>query len=228
MVPGMGTPRRNDARQRPVDTVRRAGRRRRLNRPQLVFAALGALAVCSLLAAAIGSVVVDAVSEQDDDEALDVDLANDELLASYRATADANPNDPTALVALANYLANTGELDEAIEWYERALEIDAADWRTRLDFARDLADGGKRADAEVQFRWVVEAQPDDAEAHFYLAELYRGWQPARTAEAIADYRRVVELQPDSFYAQRAAQELAALGQPVATPAAGTPVTGGAP
>ena len=227
MVRRMVTPRRSDSRQRPAESARRVARRRRLDRPQLVFAALGTLAVCSLLTAAIGTVIVDAISQSDDEEPLVVDESADDLLASLRATAEANPTDPKALVALANYLANTGELDEAIDRYEQALAIDPADWRTRLNFARDLADGGKRPDAEVQFRRVLEAQRDDAEAHFYLAELYRAWQPARPAEAMAEYRRVVQLQPDSFYAQQAAEALAALGQPVATPPA-TPVVEGTP
>jgi cytochrome c-type biogenesis protein CcmH/NrfG len=182
---------------------------------------LGLLVVCSLLAGTVGSAVFDLLDDSGGNENASTLNETDDLEQSLRDQIAADPNDAAAMAALANLLANSGYLTEAIQWYEKAIAARPDDVALRLDFARSLADGGKQRDAEVQFRRVLEADPENADAHFYLGELYRNWQPPRTDEAIAEYRRVLDLRPDSFLAQRAREALVTLG--AATPtASGTP------
>ncbi len=117
---------------------------------------------------------------------------------SFRSTAEANPSDPIAAAAYANYLANTGELASAIPWYEKAISLAPNDANLRIDFARSLSSGDMNGDAELQFQQAIQLAPENAEAHYYLAELYYGMNPKRLVAAIDEYEKVIELGPDSF------------------------------
>src|SRR5262249_53180014 len=139
--------------------------------------------------------------------------------ASLRTQVTGNPNDADSLAQLANYLAQSGRLSEAIGSYEKALALQPDNWDLRLDFARSLADGGKRADAEFQFKKIVAGQPGNAQAHYYFAELYRNWLPPRNAEAAAEYRRTIEVGPQTYVAELATQALKELGYATPAPAA---------
>jgi cytochrome c-type biogenesis protein CcmH/NrfG len=210
-----------------VRAPKRSLRRRlgRLSRAQFALSILALVVVFSLVVTAVGSAVVDGLSSSgsNDDSNVDANDTTDEYGASLRDDATKHPDDPETLAALANYLAMTGQLTEAIGLYEKALALKPDDWDLRLDFARSLSDGGKRNDAELQFKKVIGAQPTNAQAHYFLAELYRNWVPARNDDAAAEYRRTIEVGPDTYVAEESAQALQELG--FATPAPlGTPAS----
>lgn len=216
---------RTSQQQPPTRAVRRTGFRhglRRLSRAELAFTVIGLLTVCALIALGLGSAVFDGTtsSSSSADKTPAYDAASSDLEASLSTKVAANPKDTASMALLANLLGNEGKLDQAIPWYEKVLALNPNDWTTRLDFAESLANGGKDADAELQYQKVIVAQPDNVQAHFYLGELYRTWQPPRVDEAVREYRRVIALAPTDYLAQKARQELAALGQ--ATPGAATP------
>jgi cytochrome c-type biogenesis protein CcmH/NrfG len=210
-------------RRRP--TARPAQKRRATsttNRSQRIYAILGVVVVVALIAAVVGPPLVDFLTQPDDDVTVDLnDDSSDPVVADYQTQIAADPNDAETMAALGSYLGNTGQVDAAIPWYEKALSIAPENWDIRLGFARALANGDKRADAELQFKKVLAARPEDEQAHFSLAQLYMNWVPARTDEAIAEYQLVIKYGGDSFVVERAAEELAALG--VASPVAATPV-----
>lgn len=197
------------------------GRRPKWSRSQVAASVLGLLVVCSLLAGTLGVAVFDLLGEAGNDDNGSTLGETTELEQALRDRIVADPNDAASMAELANLLANAGDLTGAILWYEKVLELQPTNTTIRLDFARSLAEGGKQRDADVQFRRVLADEPNNVEAHFYLGELYRRWQPPRPDEAIAEYRRVLELRPDSYLAQRATDALVSLG--AATPVAiGTP------
>ncbi len=204
---------------RPSSTAwRRLGR---LSRAQLAFSLLALLTVCSLVAAAVGTVIVDEITNPRKDDTFVLNESEpDEVEASLRRDAEEHPSDATAAAALANYLSNTGRLAEAIGWYERALRLDPGNMSIRLDFARALAEGDKRKDAELQFQKVLAAQPGNAQAHYDLAELYRYWAPPRIEDAVAEYWLTIQTGPGTLVAELAAKALQELRY--ATPQAGTP------
>ncbi len=133
-----------------------------------------------------------------------------------------NPRDTVSMALLANTLANDGNLEAAIGWYQKVLDLNPNDWKTRLDFAESLANGQMRPDAELQFQKVITAQPNNPDAHYYLGELYRTWQPPRLDDAAREYDTVIKVAPTSFLAERAKQQLQSIGR--ATPSAATPAT----
>jgi tetratricopeptide (TPR) repeat protein len=199
-----------------------------MSRAQLAFSILALLVVFSLMAGALGTAIVDGLSNggRNDDAITVAANAPDEYEASLRKNVSDNPNDAAALAQLANYLAQTGQLTEAIDWYEKSLAMEPENWDVRLDFARSLADGGKRTDAEFQYKKIVVGQPGNAQAHYYFAELYRNWLPPRIPDAAAEYRRAIEVGPETYVAELSAQALKELGyatpETAATP---QPVTG---
>ncbi len=213
-------PSRSDVPRRPVRSPRSSWRRRlsRTDGAQIAFSILATLVVCSLVAGALGTAIFDQQGGAGDADPLEYQEPSTELEDSLRATVAAHPEDVEATALLANLLANTGKVSEAIPLYERLLAANPDDTGRRLEFARVLADGEKHADAELQFAKVLEAEPHNVEALFYRAQLYRTWHPPRIEDAVAGYRDVMEIAPDQYLAQRAAEELAALGY--ATPGAG--------
>jgi cytochrome c-type biogenesis protein CcmH/NrfG len=201
-----------------------------MGRAQIAFIVLGMLMVCSLVAGFVGPAVIDAIVNADSSQTIDQPTSGGEgakLEASLRKDVKDHPNDPQAMSNLATYLSNTGNSAEAIEWYEKALALTPDDTNLRLIFARTLADAHKSADAELQFQKVIAADPHNPQSHYYLAELYRAWDPPRKADAIREYQKVIAVGADTYVADQSREQLIALGAatPAATPnASATPAT----
>jgi tetratricopeptide (TPR) repeat protein len=176
----------------------------------------------ALIGTIVGPPLVDYLTQPDDEPEFTVDSdSTDAVEAEYLARIKAEPNDASAMAGLGSYLGQTGRVDEAIPWYEKALALEPENTEFRYGFGVALSNGDKRQDAELQFKKVIEAEPNNAPAHFALGQLYQNWVPSRNAEAISEYQIVISLVPDSFLAQRAREELTSLG--VATPISASPV-----
>lgn len=183
---------------------------------QILFAGFALVLACTLIASLIGPIAFDILLDDDGSPGDDVpvDTAVEDAL---RATAEAGSDDPFAYLGLASYLANTGRLAEAIPWYERGIELAPENASIRIDFARSLSTGGFPQDSELQFLEAIELEPENPQAHFYLAELYAAWDPPRTNEAITEYERTIESGPETFVADQAADRIAGLSAGSATP-----------
>jgi tetratricopeptide (TPR) repeat protein len=171
------------------------------------------LVVCSLAIGTVGTAFLDFGNSKSDDEnvfSLD-DPKIGEFEQTLRDQVAKNPDDLTAIRNLANLLATMRKSDEAIDWYERAVELAPDDLRLRLDFGGALIDAGRFLDAEVQIQKARTIDPQNAEVEFGLGELYRKWTPPRISEALAAYQRTVALAPDDVYGKLAAAELERLG-----------------
>lgn len=140
---------------------------------------------------------------------------NSDIIAAQETIVAQNPLDLEELLLLANLMGNSGRLAEAIPLYEQAFQTSPDDVSARVSFARVLADGGMQSDAELQFEKALEVDPESQDAHYYLAELYMDWSPARQDEALDQYRRAVEIDPGTLIGERSQTHLRTLG-------AGTP------
>lgn len=201
------------------------------------FIAFAMLIVCSLVGSALVYIPFDELFGfgEDDDPSTNIPDPNADIIAEIKQTVEANPDDVSSTLLLADVLGNTGKLDEAIPYYEKAIELSPDDVSIRLTFARTLADGDLHSDAELQFQKVLEVEPDNQQALYYLAELYMNWDPPRQAEAESLYKQAIEADPDSFLASQATDRLTTIApspvagaSPQASPAAniGTPVGDG--
>lgn len=214
----------NQRRRRPA--ARPATKRRSTggHRRQRLYAVLGVIVVVALIGAAIGPPLIDYLTQANTERTLEIDPNNDPVEKEYRDQIAANPDDAAAMAALGNYLGEIGRANEAIPLYERALALTPDDVTMRYGFANTLVQGGKQADAELQFLKVIAAEPNHTHAHFSLAQLYENWVPPRTADAIAEYQKVVDIGSDEFVVEVARENLVQLGaaSPVAAPATPTP------
>lgn len=209
--------RRSGRRRTPLRSPLDGRRRGRWDPFRIAATVLAVLIVCSLIATGVGTFVFDFNDRPPRDVQQGVDEGEGEFERELRDTLRDDPDDVAALVGLANLRAQLGDLGEAIDLYERALAIAPGDGRIRLDFGRSLADGGRLADAEVQYQTLLELDSESIEGHFYLAELYRMWQPPRHHDARMHYEAVIALAPDSFLGEQARNEIDRLGDSRATP-----------
>jgi predicted O-linked N-acetylglucosamine transferase (SPINDLY family) len=95
---------------------------------------------------------------------------------------------------LANALAAQGKLDQAVDYYERALVLgpDNADAHNNLGLV--LAAQGKLDQAVAHFERALALDPDYTEVHNYLGNAL-GMQ-GRTDQAVAHFERALALDPD--------------------------------
>jgi tetratricopeptide (TPR) repeat protein len=207
---------------KPGTSQRRKRRLPRQSKSLMTFNVIAVAVVVALVVGGIGVAVVDEWFLGDDDNTIDVKPNEpDPVEQEYRDQIEADPNDASAMLALANYLGNTGRVEESIEWYEKALQITPDDMVLRLDFAGALSSAAKEQDAELQYQKVIEAQPDNAAALLGLARLYRNWSPPRNEDAVAYYELTIERAGESVVRDQAQEELQELtGTPVASPSPG--------
>jgi cytochrome c-type biogenesis protein CcmH/NrfG len=193
-----------------------------VDRFKVIYLVVSSLVVCSMLAVALATIDFGGLFS-DGDSDRNIENPNSDLIAEQEAVVAENPNDVDQIVLLANLLGNTGQIQQAIPWYEKALSLTPEDHGIRLDFARSLAGADLQTDAEAQFIRVLENDPDNQTAHYYLAELYMAWAPPERDEATEHYERAVALDPESFLGQRAKIQLDSLNSPSpATTPASTP------
>jgi tetratricopeptide (TPR) repeat protein len=91
-------------------------------------------------------------------------------------------------------LAQGGRVEEALEHYRRAVEIQPYDVLPRFNIADILASQGRLDEAVACYRKALEIQPDCAMAHNNLGELLG--RQGRFDEATVHYRRALQIQPD--------------------------------
>lgn len=192
---------------------------------------VSALVICAMIGGvfvslSFGDVFGDLLADDTADRENFVDPSSDIISAQETIVAE-NPDNLEDLLLLANLLGNSSRLAEAIPLYERALAMSPEDIEARVSFARALADGDMRADAELQFQRALELDDGSQPAHYYLAELYMNWSPARTDDALIHYRRAAEINPGTLIGERSQTQLDTMGAgtPAATPgpAASPPV-----
>lgn len=196
----------------------RTSQRGRMSPASIAALAIAGLVICSLIASSLASIWMDRGAPAEPPIALD-DSGRD-YENEMRTAVAGNPEDVVALVSLANLLATRGNDDEAADLYARAIELDPGNARYRMDFALSLVRSGAFADAEVQYRKVLESDERDAEAWYFLGELYARWSPPRLDDAAAAFESAIAAQPGSLSADQARTALARLEGQRATPAPG--------
>jgi tetratricopeptide (TPR) repeat protein len=110
------------------------------------------------------------------------------------------PNNAEVRNNLGNALFHTGQIDEAITYFQTALQLlsqqnDARTAEAHYNLGNALFQKGQIDDAIVQYRKAVEVNSDyTAEAHYNLGNAFL--RKEQLDEAIAHYRKAVELRPE--------------------------------
>ena len=100
-----------------------------------------------------------------------------------------------ALFNLGAALASQGRLDEAMGYYQKALEIKPVHAEPCFNLGKILAQTGRVDDAIVQFQNALQIRPDYKEAHVTLASALL--RKAQLDEAIAHCQSVLQINPDN-------------------------------
>lgn len=128
-----------------------------------------------------------------------------------------DPGDSDSMAVLANILANNGQLQDAVGWYERAVKVDPENGDLRLAFAIALFQLGNDFDAEVQFLRARDLLPDSATPPYYLGQLEERGPAPDLAKAHEWYEEAVGVSADSLVGQQAQSRLDELNSPSVTP-----------
>lgn len=139
-----------------------------------------------------------------------------EEIARLQTRIVEDPTDTDSMAVLANILANSGQLDEAVGWYEQAVRGNPENGDLRLAFGLALFQLGNDFDAEIQFRRAHELLPDSASPPYYLGQVNeRGVNPDPEA-AKEWYEIAIETAPDSLVGEQARERLDELESPSPT------------
>jgi tetratricopeptide (TPR) repeat protein len=119
----------------------------------------------------------------------------------WRATIARNPNSWSAYNNLGRIIFQEGKIDEAIEQYQKALEINPAHAEAHSNLGVALAEKGKIDEAIVHFQRALELkiQPDAGRVYNNLGlALFRKGQ---VDEAMVYFQKALEIHPDSVSAR---------------------------
>lgn len=136
----------------------------RRRRQKIVFAIL----VVSLSVGLISSSIVwmggNNISSPNDKTAT---ANNQETISSLEEKAKENPKDAQASINLARAYENAGRLKEALDTYEKAVELKPDDGSLRIELAYISYLLGNYDKAILHLQEELKRHPDDKEAHLY-------------------------------------------------------------
>ena len=127
--------------------------------------------------------------------------------------------DSRSMAVLADILANDGRLQEAVTWYNRAIELEPQNATYRVAFARALQGLGSDFDARIQYERAIELEPDNQSATFYFGFFNETLDPPDWDAAVQWFRRTIEIDPSSVISNQAEQRISKIEQTLGTPAA---------
>ena len=109
------------------------------------------------------------------------------------------------LALAATALASDGQIDEAIEHYEAALELDTDAWHARLNLASLLSQRGRYEEAREQLMLAQERRPYSPQVRYAIAQFY-GYM-GNLEFAIQQAEEVLRLSPRHLRARLLLAEL---------------------
>ncbi|MBN1516663.1 tetratricopeptide repeat protein [Candidatus Sumerlaeota bacterium] len=111
----------------------------------------------------------------------------------WRATIERNPESLMAHINLGSELSARGDVDEAMEHFQRALEIQPGDAVAAYSLGNALLRKGRLDDAMPLFQRAVKNDPGDLLAHYNYGVALM--EKRRVDEAIARYQKALTIDP---------------------------------
>lgn len=127
---------------------------------------------------------------------------------SYKAALAKNPNDLEANIGLGNLEFDSGQWENAIQYYSRGLAIDPKNADVRVDRAIAYHSSGRSDLAKTELLRVTREDPRHKNAWLNLGIVAR--EIGDTAGAARAWERYLELDPNGEHSAAVRQELASL------------------
>jgi cytochrome c-type biogenesis protein CcmH/NrfG len=86
-------------------------------------------------------------------------IADPATIQMIEQQASQNPNDPAPALQLANLFFDQGQYDQAVPWYQKALQLDPKNVSARTDLGTCFFNLGKPDEALREFRQSLEIDP---------------------------------------------------------------------
>jgi tetratricopeptide (TPR) repeat protein len=115
--------------------------------------------------------------------------------AACMQAQELDPNLPASHTCLGTVALGTGEFDEAVREFQRALDREPTSDEANLGLARAQARSGATATAEETYTRAIALRPQYWATHIWLGTFYR--EHARYAEAVRQYELALTLTPDN-------------------------------
>jgi tetratricopeptide (TPR) repeat protein len=107
------------------------------------------------------------------------------LIEEYRTILEEDPNNLAAVIALGNAYFDSGQWNEAIRLYERALAINPRSADVHTDMGTAYRNMGRSDRALAEYRRALELEPGQMDARYNLGVVY--------AYDVKDYRRAIAI-----------------------------------
>jgi tetratricopeptide (TPR) repeat protein len=109
----------------------------------------------------------------------------------FQAAHDVSPNSTEPFIDLAGVALTEGKADEAVSFYNSALQIDAANFSALRGLVNLFAAQRRLDQAHARVDQAIAAQPNNAPLHFLKGEVFGYEMNAQGAEA--EFRRTLEI-----------------------------------
>ena len=119
-----------------------------------------------------------------------------EAANEFQAELNNIPEHALAMLYLADAEIQMSRLEDARPLLEKVVKIDSANFRGHLDLGIVYAEGGQREDALRELTQAVALKPDDVNAHYRLARLYRSMGKAAEAKTEFDKSKALNKTAD--------------------------------
>jgi len=123
-----------------------------------------------------------------------IERDSEKRLRIYKELAEKYPKEKEVHYELGFYYQNRGMFDEAIEEYQRALQLDPNMGHVLNQIAYTYSDMGNYGKAIYYFERYAEANPEDANPIDSMAEQY--FRMGQLDDAIEKYKEALDAQPD--------------------------------
>jgi tetratricopeptide (TPR) repeat protein len=112
---------------------------------------------------------------------------------NYQKALELRPGDPDLMIALAHVYQAAGQSDKALELTSQAAAANPEDAAAQFNKGILLFNQGDTAGAQKAFEAAIGADPELAEAHYYLATILVGQN--KVPEAVAQLEKYLSMNP---------------------------------
>jgi len=116
--------------------------------------------------------------------------------SEYQKVLNEDPNNPDAIIGLADAYSSIRQYKQAVELYKKYLTSHPEHFHVQYNYASALANMGKEDDAIIEYQRAIELNPNYADSYYALGAVLLSKD---THQARTNWRKYLELRPQGEY-----------------------------